>query len=149
MRLFEPVSKGVSTCSICSQSSREHTTLLVTEKDVDVENIERTGAYKGLYFVLGGTTSPLDKHPEQRIRILELEKRLSRKDDSPEELILALSATTEGEDTTTYLLERLATLAQKHTIRITVLGRGLCTGTELEYVDADTMKNALSGRHGA
>jgi recombination protein RecR len=121
----------------------------VVEKDVDVENIERTGTYKGLYFILGGTTSPLDKHPEQRIRITELEKRLTNTAERVEELILALSATTEGEDTAAYLLERITPLTQKQSVKLSVLGRGLSTGTELEYVDADTMKSALAGRHAA
>lgn len=147
MRLFEPGRGREHTCPICTNTAREHTLLLVTEKDVDVENIERTGTYKGLYFVLGGTTGPLDKHPEARVRIMELEKRLHNAHYPVREIILALSATTEGEDTALYLAERLASLLAKQSITLTVLGRGLSTGTELEYVDADTMKSALAGRH--
>lgn len=148
MHLFEPV-RGVRECTICSNQSREHSTLLIVEKDVDMENIERTGTYKGLYFILGGTTSLLDKRPEQRTRIVELEKRLQHTTNKIDEVVLALSATTEGEDTTAFLLERLAPLITKQSLKVTVLGRGLSTGTELEYVDVDTMKSALAGRHAA
>ena len=149
MRLFEPGVQDSKECPTCASPSRERNVLLIAEKDVDVENIERTGTYKGLYFILGGTTSLLDKNPEQRIRVIELEKRLRASTEHIEEIIVALSATTEGEDTATYLLERITPLAQKQSIKISVLGRGLSTGTELEYIDADTMKSALAGRHTA
>ena len=147
MRLFEPARAGIKNCDICENSSRETATLMVVEKDVDMENVERTGAYRGLYFVLGGTTSLLDKEPERFVRVKELTARLSNTDKPVQELILALSATTEGEDTEAYVRERIASVLEKNTIRVSVLGRGLSTGTELEYVDADTMKSALQGRH--
>lgn len=130
------------------------------EKDVDLENIERTGVYRGLYFVLGGTVSALDKEPEAKIRIRDLEQRVRNAATGRDgahgdrgglaitEVIFALSATTEGEDTAQYLKERLAPLIRSHGIRTTALGRGLSTGTELEYVDAETMRNALRGRTG-
>jgi recombination protein RecR len=143
-RLFP--SDGASQCSICTNDARDATQLLVVEKDVDLENIERTGAYRGRYFVLGGTTSPLDKEPEKKIRVRSLLSLLERSDSSVKELILALSATTEGEDTATYLTERLASVLEKRSITLTTLGRGLSTGTELEYVDKDTMAHALKSR---
>ncbi|MBP9749261.1 MAG: recombination protein RecR [Candidatus Pacebacteria bacterium] len=155
MRIF--LASGQNTCPICANKAREGGTLMLVEKDVDLENIERTGVYRGLYFVLGGTTSVLDKKPEEKIRIQELERRLMSKVTPPDpthdatlvgeisEVIFALSATTEGEDTASYLRERLARFVAEG-IRITLLGRGLSTGTELEYVDADTMRNALRGR---
>ncbi len=155
MRIF--LTSGQSTCPICANKALEACTLMLVEKDVDLENIERTGVYRGLYFVLGGTTSALDKKPEEKIRIQELERRLMSKITPPDpahdaalvgeisEVIFALSATTEGEDTASYLRERLARFVAEG-IRITLLGRGLSTGTELEYVDADTMRNALRGR---
>lgn len=147
MRLFEPGRAGITACNICENETREVGTLMVVEKDVDVENIERTGAYKGLYFVLGGTASLVDKDPERFVRVKELIARLSNTGKPVQELILALSATTEGEDTEAYVRERIASHVEKYALRVSVLGRGLSTGTELEYVDADTMKSALEGRH--
>jgi recombination protein RecR len=143
MRLF-PAREHSDICSICSSSSRDASLLLLVEKDVDLENIERTGAYNGLYFVLGGTTSLLDKKPESSIRLNELTKRLS--DTAVQEVVLALSATTEGDDTVAFLRERMADLLSNRNLAVTLLGRGLSTGTELEYVDQSTMQSALEGR---
>jgi recombination protein RecR len=145
MRLF-PSERETDRCPICANPHRDAQTLLVVEKDVDLENIEKTGTYKGRYFVLGGTTSPLDKEPERKVRIRELTKRLTSTDEAVTELILALSATTEGEDTVTYLRDQLGGMCTEHSIKISILGRGLSTGTELEYVDADTLRSALKGR---
>ncbi len=145
MRLFPATTAG-DRCAICANPHRDTHTLLVVEKDVDLENIERTGAYKGRYFVLGGTASMLDKEPEKYIRVAALERVLRAPESDLEEVILALSATTEGEDTAQLLRERMASVFDAHGLRVTVLGRGLSTGTELEYVDTDTLTNALRGR---
>jgi len=145
MRLF-PKSATVHICAICSSEARDSETLLLVEKDVDLENIEKTGAYSGRYFVLGGTTSPLDKEPERKIRVRELITLLSRAEYKISEIIYALSATTEGEDTVMYLEDALKKVIQSKSITVTKLGRGLSTGTELEYVDKDTMNHALKGR---
>jgi recombination protein RecR len=119
---------------------------MLVEKDVDLENIERTGVYKGLYFVLGGTASVLDKEPEKKVRVRSLHKRISSSSPPLTEIIFALSATTEGEDTVAYLKEQIQPLVATQGIKLTLLGRGLSTGTELEYVDADTFASALRGR---
>jgi recombination protein RecR len=139
----------VSMCSICSSEARDATTLMLVEKDVDLENIEKTGAYRGRYYVLGGTTSPLDKEPEKKIRIENLLTLLSNKTKKQpiKEIIYALSATTEGEDTILFLDEKLRLLVEQNGITLTKLGRGLSTGTELEYVDKDTMAHALESRN--
>ncbi len=147
-RLF-PAQADVHLCAICASDKRDRTTLLIVEKDVDLENIERTGTYSGTYFVLGGTATPLDKEPERKIRLRELIRSVTgRKSENPPltEIIFALSATPDGEDTVLFLREQLAPLLTDGVVRTTMLGRGLSTGTELEYVDADTMRNALKGR---
>jgi recombination protein RecR len=144
-RLF-PTAYAAPACTVCTDSSRDAHTLLVVEKDVDLENVEKTGVYTGRYFVLGGTVSLLDKEPEKKVRIRSLEQLIFNKDRDVREIILALSATTEGEDTAVFLKERLTPLLQNHPLTLRVLGRGLSTGTELEYVDADTMQSALKGR---
>lgn len=143
---LHPNTEARALCSVCSSAARDVRVLMLIERDVDLENIERTGAYKGRYFVLGGTTSPLEKHPERHIRIAELLGRLELKEEPVEEIIYALSATTEGEDTILYLDDRLKDVAKKKHIAISRLGRGLSTGTELEYVDRDTMDHALRSR---
>jgi len=145
MRLFEARGRKAA-CPLCADSVRDTKTLLVVEKDVDLENIERTSTYKGNYFVLGGTASMLDKVPDRYIRMDDLLMRL-RSDGSIQEVIFAFSATTEGEDTATYVRECIEKAQLGRTLRVTELGRGLSTGTELEYVDAATMQDALRGRH--
>ncbi len=144
-RLFQG-SPNVKECALCADSQRDSTLLMLVEKDVDLENIERTGTYTGKYFILGGTTSLLDKDPEKRIRISTLLERLAE-DLDLREVIFALSATTEGEDTAAYVKQRIEATGRQPALVLSELGRGLSTGTELEYVDTETMKNALSGRH--
>lgn len=143
---IHPKNADKEVCHICASDARDKKILMLVERDVDLENIERTGSYKGRYFVLGGTTSPLDKTPEKSIRIDDLLDRVSNTTESVEEIILAVSATTEGEDTSLYLENRLRVLVKKNSITLTHLGRGLSTGTELEYVDKETMRHALNGR---
>ena len=146
MRLFPAGPQTQRLCAYCADGSRDPRLLLVVEKDVDLENVERTGVYKGQYFVLGGTTSPLERDPVGKVRLRELDTLLSSADAGVEEIILALSATTEGEDTVQVLREHLAPTLVTRSLKVSVLGRGLSTGTELEYVDTDTMKSALLGR---
>lgn len=143
---LHPKNTNSVTCDICSSEARNHGILLVVEKDVDLENIERTGAYDGIYFVLGGTAGPLDKEPERKIRVRSLLKLISEKSSGINEIIFALSATTDGEDTIVYLEEKLRQVIKDNNIKVSKLGRGLSTGTELEYVDKDTMTHALKGR---
>lgn len=145
-RLYEAGPHDSGTCRTCEDTSRDAGLLLIVEKDVDLENIERTGTYRGLYFVLGGTTGPLDKQPEKHIRIDGLIRRLREPATPVREVIFALSATTEGEDTAAYVRERIERTLPQHTFKLSELGRGLSTGTELEYVDADTMRSALERR---
>lgn len=144
-RLY-PKNSEKKLCSICSSEARDATTIMLVERDVDLENIERTGTYRGRYFVLGGTTSPLDKQPERKVRIHNFLALLSNTTEPTKEVIIALSATTEGEDTYMYIEEKIHSIVSERNITITKLGRGLSTGTELEYVDKDTMDHALKSR---
>lgn len=132
------------TCSICRDDTREKTLMLVSQ-DVDFENIEKTKFYNGYYFILGGSIPILEKSPEKRIRQKSLlEQVKSRIDAGLTEVILALSYNPEGENTLSYLKELLS--RNFPTLKISTLGRGLSTGTELEYSDSDTIKNALKNR---
>lgn len=141
-RFFE--SNGSTTCSLCSAPNRERKTLMVVEKDSDLSAIEKSHVYDGMYFVLGGTLTVLEKEPEKRIRINALKERITT-DDSIKEIILAFSLTPQGEHTLEYVQNALRGLGSSHII--TTLGRGVSTGTELEYIDSETMGNALKNRN--
>lgn len=135
-------------CKICADEKRDKSSLLIVEKDIDLDTIEKARTYQGYYFVLGGNVPILDPQPETHIRfsplLVELEHRLK---EGLVEIIIALSATTEGDHTTDWLIERLRPLTDQTGLKISLLGRGLSTGSELEYADPETIKNALTNRH--
>ncbi len=140
-----------STCPICRDTTRDKKSLMLLSHDVDFENIEKTKFYSGYYFILGGNVPILEKNPEKRIRQKELLESIEKKakagnGDRLSEIIIALNYNPEGENTLNYLSEILKPLADKNNIKISTLGRGLSTGTELEYSDSDTIKNALKNR---
>jgi len=139
--------RGTQTqCDACT-SDADSSILLVVEKDTDMDTVRRSGSYAGRYFVLGGTIPVLENDPASKIRIRELVARIGQgTSEGLTEVVLALSANTEGDMTREYVAKTLAPLAEKNHIAITALGRGLSTGTELEYSDSDTLKNALKNR---
>ncbi len=132
-------------CDICGDKARDHTTLMIVARDSDFDSIERSCAYRGLYFILGGTVPILDKYPEKRIRLKTLLEKISI-DRLLKEIILSLNTTPDGEHTTDIVREAITKLINGKPIKLTVLGRGLSTGAELEYVDSETIKNALKNR---
>ncbi len=136
-----------SLCSICASATRNSEIIFVLEKDADIENVERSG-FRGLYFVLGGTIPLAADEPEKHIRIKELLTRVEQdaSDLKLTELILGLSATTEGDHTRQILQEKIRPIAEGLNFRVSSLGRGLSTGSELEYADPDTIASALSSR---
>jgi recombination protein RecR len=134
-------------CNICSNTERDQSKLMIVSQDVDLENIERTGAYDGLYLVLGGTVPVLDKEPDKKIRTKGLVDTITaRAGEKLSEIILAMNANIEGENTGEYIEEKIKPLVEKHKLKISKLGRGLSTGSELEYSDSDTIANALKNR---
>jgi len=131
-------------CSICSDNARSQETLMIVAKDVDLDAVEKSRVYDGLYFVLGGSIPLFDQEPESKIRSKELLHSIeSRAKSGLKEVILALSLNAEGEHTRELIESLLSPLAKKLGIEIYTLGRGLSTGTELEYSDSETIKNAL------
>ena len=143
LRFFNGTSTRI--CSYCTDSRRDDTLLMVVEKDQDLAAVERAGTYKGRYFVLGGVLTLSGKGAiRERELVAAVEARLAK---GLAEIVLALSATSEGEHTADRVRELLAPL--RDTVRISVLGRGLSTGSELEYSDAETLRAALSNRHEA
>lgn len=144
---FFTKNKQVTLCSICSDASRDNSLLMIVEKDTDLESIEKSGIYHGYYFVLGGQLSALEKSPETKVRKNELLHTVEHhaKNDL-EEIVIATSINPDGEGTMRYVSEELEPLSKKYSFTISTLGRGLSTGTELEYIDADTMKSAFENR---
>lgn len=121
---------------------------MIVARDSDFETVEKSGAYKGLYFILGGTVPILDKEPEKRIRLEKLLEHVTQKKSPLREVILSLNATPDGEHTATIVREAIQKVTKNQSnLKITILGRGLSTGAELEYVDGETIKNALQNRH--
>ncbi len=135
-----------SLCPTCLDSSRDSSLLMIVARDSDFETVEKSGAYKGLYFILGGTVPILDKEPEKRIRLKSLLESVTSRGQQIKEIILSLNATPDGEHTATITKEALQKVTKNWSLSISVLGRGLSTGAELEYVDGDTIKNALRNR---
>ena len=135
-----------SICSICSSENRDHTRLLVVERDSDIQAIERAGVYDGLYFVLGGTVPLLNSKDTDKLRAGALKATVeTRLKNSLEEVILGFSVNPDGENTTRFVESVLEPVMGDK--KISHLGRGLSTGSELEYADPDTLKNALRNRY--
>lgn len=142
-RFFE--NTGSNECTLCTDPKRDITTLLIVEKDADLENIKRSGAYNGSFFVLGGLVPIVEKKTARKVRTEQLLERIKSK--SINEVILAFSLSPQGDHTDVYIRSLLSPLEQEYGFTIRSLGRGLSTGTELEYSDGDTIIHALKNRH--
>lgn len=130
------------TCRYCTDTSRDDTLLMLVEKDQDLAAVERAGTYKGRYFVLGGVLTLSGKGAIREDALLRaIEARLAR---DLKEVVLALSATSEGEHTADHVRGLLAPYRDR--LAVSLLGRGLATGSELEYSDAETLRAAFAGR---
>ncbi len=137
---------GENICNICTDEKRDKSLLMLVCYDIDFENIEKSKTYSGYYFILGGTVPVLEKEPERRIRQTELLEQIAiRKKEGLKEVIIAMNYTPEGEHTLSYLTLLLQKEKEAGLI-LSSLGRGLSTGTELEYSDGETIKNALNNR---
>ncbi len=148
-RFFYRENTESSECNICLDTHREKSYLLVVGGNIDLENIEKSGYWHGYYFVLGGNIPILEKNPEQRVRLRELKAKVEKegKTGTLKEIVLALSTTPDGEHTASYVKGALEPIAAQYGIKISMLGRGLSTGAEIEYSDSETIKNALQNRH--
>ena len=128
-------------CPICASSSRDARTVCVVENVKDVMSIENTGEYHGRYHVLGGLISPNYGNGPDALEISTLVERVEAGD--IDEVILALSATMEGDTTNFYIYRRLARFPQ---LRVTQLARGVSVGNEIEYTDEITLGRSLLNR---
>ena len=127
-------------CSICSDTRRDSTVLCVVEEAKDINAIEKTRAFRGMYHVLGGVIDPLAGVGADSLRIRELFARLG--DGTVQEVILATNPTVEGEATSSYIARSVIPMG----VSVTRLASGLPVGGDLEYADEVTLGRALEGR---
>ncbi len=128
------------TCDICADSQRDRASICVVSEPRDVAAIEKTGAYHGLYHVLGGVISPMDKIGPDQLHVRELIQRLASGE--VEEVILATNPDVEGETTATYLARTINPLG----VAVSRLASGLPVGGDLEYADEVTLGRAIEAR---
>lgn len=140
-------------CSICSDRNRDHTIICVVEDITNLLAIERGGTYRGTYHVLDGLLSPMQDLGPDQIGVDDLLQRLQISADLPEnedsdkkiqEVILAISATVEGETTMLFLAE----LLKKYDVKVTRIASGIPVGGSLEYYDELTLSKAMEDRRG-
>ncbi|NOY65114.1 MAG: recombination protein RecR [Nitrospirae bacterium] len=127
-------------CHICTDPGRDHTRICVVEEPSNVQVIERTNQYRGLYHVLLGALSPIDGVTPDRLKIQELKERVAQ--GGIEEVIIATNPNTKGEMTAQYIKELLSPFG----IRISRIAYGLPMGGDIEYADEVTLSKALEGR---
>jgi recombination protein RecR len=127
-------------CSICADSSRDSSLICVVENVKEVMAIEKTAQFRGLYHVLGGIISPIDGIGPSDLEINSLEERV--KAGEIREVILALSATMEGDTTNFYIYRRL----QRYPVRVSIIARGVSIGDEIEYADEVTLGRSILNR---
>ncbi len=144
-RRFYPTSSGQASrtlCPTCADPNRDRSLLMIVPRDADFEAVEKSGSYKGYYFILGGSLPILEKEPAKRIRLADLKRVIESRWSDLREIILAMNANAEGENTADFIKE----MYQGQSLTFSTLGRGLSTGAELEYADPETLKNALLHR---
>ena len=127
-------------CDVCDDPSRDRSRICVVSEPRDVSAIERTGAYHGLYHVLGGVISPMDKIGPEQLHVRELIGRLG--DGEVSEVILATNPDVEGETTASYLSRTIKPLG----VEVSRLASGLPVGGDLEYADEVTLGRAIEAR---
>ena len=130
----------VSPCQLCVDARRDASKICVVEEPADRAAVERSGSFKGLYHVLGGTLSPIDGIGPEALHIAELEARV--RSDQVEEVILATNPNAEGDATAHYLGERLRPAG----VRLTRIAYGMPMGGDLEYADHVTVGRSLQNR---
>ena len=128
-------------CLLCADEARDGSLLVVVEKDRDVRAFEESGVAQGRYFVLGGLI-PIASDIEKHVRLPQLQHKV--RDEAVREVLLAFSYHPDADHTIRVVMERLQT--ERPDINVSVLGRGLSAGSELEYTDIDTMRHAFDTR---
>jgi len=129
-------------CEICCDDTRDKGLLCVVEESKDIEAIEKTKSYTGLYHVLHGSLSPLEGRGAADLKIKELIERVQNSKEKIREVIIATNPDTEGESTSLYIADVLRGLVDK----ITRIGYGMPLGGHIDYIDEMTLSHALKGR---
>ncbi len=131
-------------CEICASLKRDQTRIAVVEKVTDLQSMEKSGTYQGVYHVLGGSINPVEGVLPEKLKIRELMDRASdlKRLTNDIEIIIATNPNTPGETTALYLENELKPLA----IKVTRLARGLSSGSTIEYADDITLANAMKHR---
>lgn len=130
----------IETCALCADTTRDSSTICVVENVREVMAVEATGQFRGLYHVLGGVISPMDGIGPADLEIESLVERVAA--GGVKEIILALSATMEGDTTNFYIFRKLA----PYDVRISLIARGVSVGDELEYTDEITLGRSILNR---
>lgn len=139
---FAYIEAGQKYSPLYDDPSRDKTTIAIVEDPLDIVPIEKTGQYSGTYHCLGGLLSPMQGFDEQSLNLGTLTKRIE--DDKVQEVIIALSASVEGETTALFI-----TNALQNKVKITKLARGIPAGVDIEYTDQTTLTQALEQRREA
>lgn len=137
---FNIAEKENNLCSICLDKNRDNNIICVVETVLNIPSIEKTKQYLGLYHVLGGLISPGNGIGPENLKIKELVERIKK--EKTQEVIFALNPTTEGDTTLLYIEKIINPLG----IKISRLARGLSFGSDMEYIDENTLSSALRGR---
>lgn len=153
---FESEKKEKEICPLCVDKGRDKDVICIVAREMDLEAIEKTKRYKGLYFVLNGTIPNVsdnkEKKEEMEQKVDALIERIKNSEPKIKEIILALNPTPEGENTSLWLQRKFKPLIHSKEgeegegARIVQLGRGLPLGGELEYADEETLSSALENR---
>lgn len=152
LRVFSKNGKATSLCDICANNMRDNKSLMIVVKELDIDAIEKTHFYNGKYFVLGNVLPFLIEKPSEIINIRELVNLIhnnlknSETEEKIEEIIFAIPATDEGENTINYLKKTLSQIVGIDNIKMSTLARGLSSGLDIEYVDKNTFKEAFDSR---
>ncbi len=129
-------------CSFCADQDRDQSIICVVEDPQDIEAIEKTGAFSGLYHVLHGAISPMEGRGAEQVKVKELLERVQNSPVPVREVILATDPDAEGETTALYLADLLRGLVE----RVTRIGYGVPLGGDIDYLDEMTLGYSLKGR---
>ena len=129
-------------CDFCSDPDRDASSICVVEDPQDIESIEKTGVFKGLYHVLHGAISPMEGRGAEQVKVRELLERVQNSDVPVKEVIIATDPDTEGETTALYLADLLRGMVE----RVTRIGYGVPLGGDIDYLDEMTLLYSLKGR---
>lgn len=135
-------------CPVCSEAGRDRSVICVVEEALDLLALERTGQFNGVYHVLHGAISPLNNIGPEELYLNQLLERVER--GGVKELVLATNPNMEGEATAMYIAQKIVQMKKKNpaleNLKVSRIGLGLPTGSDLEYADETTLSRAIEGR---